>query len=569
MGSLPVQQFNVVMWKIYEELYPSSTCNLLLSLLYALCTVCIYRWLQFWIFPRWSGEHHPPGPFPWPLIGNAMKMGSTPHLAFAAMTKKYGQIFQIKLGSQRVVVLNGEEVIRHALLKKGDDFANRPEFPSFKIVSGGRSMAFGRYNDRWRVHRKLAQATVRAFSTGNPDTKRNLAEHVLREIRELISFFSTIGEGGKYFHPNRHLVVAVANVMCAVCFGRRYSHTDLEFQALLSNNDKFGKTVGAGSLVDVMPWLQYFPNPVRTVFCDFQKVNHEFYEFVHAKFLQHCKTASCGVTRDMMDAFIHILIDVDGKSVLNPDNPEKKQKNGPVIKEKNGYPGLHLLEAEHVPATVCDIFGASQDTLSTSLQWILFFLIRYPEVQKKMQCEVDKNIGRDRLPCIDDQASLPFVMAFLYELMRFSSFVPVTIPHATTKDTYLMGYNIPKDTVVFVNQWSVNHDSSKWSNPEEFDPNRFLDDSGFLDKDLASSVMIFSVGKRRCIGEALSKMQLFLFSSILVHQCTFTANPEENLNQQCDHGLSLKPKPFTVSMSLRDGNMDLLNNAVLALKLEE
>ncbi|XP_073483734.1 cytochrome P450 1B1-like [Aquarana catesbeiana] len=544
-------RFCIMMWNIYEELSSSFTHNFLLSVLFTLGVVFTYRWLQLWIFPRWAEANQPPGPFPWPLIGNAMQIDSSPHLAFASMAKKYGEIFQIKLGSQRVVVLNGDKVIRHALLQKGADFAGRPGFPSFRFVSGGRSLAFGGYNETWKAHRKFAHSTVRAFSTGNPNTKRSLGQHVLGETRELINFFASLGEGGKYFAPGRHLVVAVANVMCAVCFGHRYSHMDLEFQALLSNNDKFSKTVGAGSLVDVMPWLQYFPNPVRTVFSDFKNVNKEFYEFVHSKFLQHRKTAILGVTRDMMDAFIHILIGVTEKKVMG--------QNGP---DKNGFMGSHLLDIAHVPSTVCDIFGASQDTLSTSLQWLIFFLIRYPDVQRKLQCEVDEFVGRDRLPCIEDQPNLPYVMAFIYELMRFSSFVPVTIPHATTKHTTLMGFYIPKDTVVFVNQWSVNHDSLKWSNPEVFDPNRFLDDKGFLNKDAVSKVMIFSVGKRRCIGEELSKIQLFLFASILVHQCAFTANPLENLNQQCDYGLSIKPKPFTISMSLRDGNMDLLDNTV-------
>ncbi|XP_075059830.1 cytochrome P450 1B1 [Mixophyes fleayi] len=550
------------MLKIYEEMTPSSVRSLLLPVLCALIAIYVCKWLQLWILPRWLGANHPPGPFPWPLIGNAMQMGSSPHLVFASLAKKYGDIVQIKLGSQKVVVLNGDKIIRHALLHKGDDFAGRPGFPSFKFVSGGRSLAFGAHNERWKVHRKLAHSTVRAFSTGNPDTKRNVGQHVLRETRELISLFSALGEGGKYFAPGRHLVVVVANVMSAVCFGRRYSHTDLEFQALLSNNDKFSKTVGAGSLVDVMPWLQRFPNPVRTAFRDFQQVNNEFYNFVYSKFLQHRETSIWGVTRDMMDAFIHILTGMDGKGDVHQDGLERKDE------VKNGNLG-HLLEAEHVPATVCDVFGASQDTLSTSLQWLIFFLIRYPEVQKKMQFEVDKVIGRDRLPCVDDQSNLPYITAFLYELMRFSSFVPVTIPHATTRDTTLMGYNISKDTVVFVNQWSVNHDSLKWSNHEEFDPSRFLDENGFLNKALVRNVMIFSVGKRRCIGEELSKMQLFLFASLLVHQCTFTANPAENLNQKCDYGLSIKPKPFTISMNLRGGDMDLLDNTVHIMKTEE
>ncbi|XP_069625113.1 cytochrome P450 1B1 [Ranitomeya imitator] len=548
---------------MHEEVSPFIS-SLLLSVLCALLAIHVFKWLQLWILPRWSDSHQPPGPFPWPIIGNAMQIGSSPHLAFVQLARKYGEIFQMKLGSQKVVVLNGDRVIRHALLQKGADFAGRPGFASFKFVSGGRSLAFGLYNERWKAHRKIAQSTVRAFSTLNPDTKQRLGQHVLSEVRDLITIFSALGEEGKLFAPGGHLVVAVANVMSAVCFGRRYSHMDLEFQALLSNNDKFSRTVGAGSLVDAMPWLQRFPNPVRTIYSDFQQVNNEFYNFVHSKFIQHLKTAAWGVTRDMLDAFIHILGEMDGKSfIMNRDRMEKKEE------VKNGNTGLCLLEKEHIPATVCDIFGASQDTLSTALQWLMFFLVRYPEIQKKMQYEVDKVIGRDRLPCVDDQATLPYIMAFLYELMRFSSFVPVTIPHATTRDTNLMGYNIPQNTVVFVNQWSVNHDSLKWSNPEEFDPSRFLDDTGFLNKDMVSNVMIFSVGKRRCIGEELSKLQLFLFASILAHQCTFTANPGEILNLQFDYGLSLKPKPFNISMSLRDGNMDLLNNAVQNIQREE
>ncbi|XP_056423499.1 cytochrome P450 1B1 [Hyla sarda] len=547
-----------------EEVSPSSGYSLLLSVLCALVAIYIFKWLQLWILPRWLEAHHPPGPFPWPIIGNALQLGSSPHLAFVQLAKKYGEVFQIKLGSQKVVVLNGDKVIRHALLQKGADFAGRPDFASFKVVSGGRSLAFGLYNERWKAHRKIAQSTVRAFSTLNVDTKRRLGQHVLNETHDLIRLFSALGEEGKYFTPGRHLGVAVANVMCAVCFGKRYSHQDLEFQALVSNNDKFSRTVGAGSLVDVMPWLQRFPNPVRTVFSDFQQVNGEFYNFVYRNFTRHLKTAVWGVNRDLLDAFIHILGEVNGKSIVTSQDPIEKKKE-----VKNGYTGLHLLETEHIPATVCDIFGASQDTLSTALLWLVFYLIRYPEIQKKMQQEVDKVIGRDRLPCVDDQSSLPYIMAFLHELMRFSSFVPVTIPHATTQDTNLMGYNIPKNTVVFVNQWSVNHDSLKWSNPEEFDPSRFLDDLGFLNKDMVSKVMIFSVGKRRCIGEELSKMQLFLFASIFAHQCTFTANPGESLNLQCEYGLSIKPKPFSLRMSLRDGNMDLLNSTVQKLMTEE
>lgn len=193
---------------------------------------------------------------------------------------------------------------------------------------------------------------------------------------------------------------------------------------------------------------------------------------------------------------------------------------------------------------------------------------RYPEVQARLQAELDQVVGRDRLPCLDDQPKLPYIMAFLYEAMRFSSFVPITIPHATTASTSVLGYHIPKDTVVFVNQWSVNHDPAKWPNPEDFDPTRFLDQDGFLNKDLASTVMIFSVGKRRCIGEEISKTLLFLLVSVLAHQCNFKANPEEPAKMDFTYGLSMKPKSFKINVTLRE-SMELLDRAVQTLQAEE
>ena len=181
-------------------------------------------------------------------------------------------------------------------------------------------------------------------------------------------------------------------------------------------------------------------------------------------------------------------------------------------------------------------------------------------MQRRLQQELDKVVDRSRLPSIEDQLQLPYVMAFIYEVMRFSSFVPLTIPHSTTTDTTIMGYAVPKDTVVFINQWSINHDPAIWLQPETFNPDRFLTPSGALNKDLTSSVLIFSLGKRRCIGEDLSKLQLFLFVSLLGHQCHITADPLRPANLDYNYGLTLKPRGFYISLTLRD-DMRLLDEA--------
>ncbi|XP_048452845.1 cytochrome P450 1B1 [Rhincodon typus] len=500
--------------------------------LFALLGLHAWKWLQH------SDPKGPPGPFPWPLIGNAAQIGQVPHLSFCRMAEKYGSVFRLKLGSHTVVVLNGEESIRQALVRQGADFSGRPDFSSFAVVSGGRSLAFRSHGDLWRLHRKVAHSTVRAFSTSNLETKKVFEQHVVCEMQQLISVFMDRGPLGHYFDPWPNLVVAVANVMSAVCFGKRYSHDDQEFTSLLAKNDRFGQTVGAGSLVDIIPWLQYFPNPVRSIYQDFEQLNRDFYLFVQDKARQHRLDFRPGRVRDMMDAFIHTI------------------EHGRVASDT----GL-ILSPDYADSTVTDIFGASQDTLSTALHWITLYLVWQPQVQAKIHEELDRVVGRQRIPSIEDQPRMPYLMAFLYETLRFSSFVSLTIPHATTRPTLLSGYRIDKGTVVFINQWSVNHDPHKWHQPEVFDPCRFLTEAGTFNKDLASQVMIFSLGRRRCIGDELAKMQLFLSTSLLMHQCTFRANPKEELTLDFTYGLSLKPKPFTIGVTLRD-TMEPLNEAV-------
>lgn len=528
---------------IIDRINPTTARDLLVACAAVLLSVHLWRWLGLRLRLRHhSGRSPPPGPFAWPLIGNAAQLGKVPHLYFARMARRYGDVFQIRLGGRAVVVLNGP-TIRQALVKQGPEFAGRPDFTSFQYVSGGKSLAFSTTTDWWKTHRKVAHSTVRMFSTGNMETKKTFEFHVLCEFRELLQLFVRKSRAQRSFDPTTYLVVSTANVMSAVCFGKRYSYEDEEFRQVVGRNDQFTQTVGAGSIVDVMPWLQYFPNPIKTIFENFKRLNMDFGMFILDKVIEHRKSIQSSTVRDMTDAFI-VALD--------------------QLSEKTG----RALWRDFVGPTIGDIFGASQDTLSTAQQWIILVLVKYPEMQTRLQQEVDRVVDRTRLPSIEDQQQLPYIMAFIYEVMRFTSFVPLTIPHSTTMDTTIMGYAIPKDTVVFVNQWSVNHDPASWSEPETFDPERFLNPNGTLNKDLTSNVLIFSLGKRRCIGEDLSKLQLFLFTSLLAHQCRIDEDPARPATMDFNYGLTLKPHKFNIHLSLRE-DMTLLNEVAAQLSPEK
>lgn len=391
-------------------------------------------------------------------------------------------------------------------------------------------MTFTNYSKQWKMHRKIAQSTIRAFSSANSQTKKAFEQQIVAEATELVEIFLKHSSQAWYFNPGHELTVAAANVICALCFGKRYGHDDVEFRALLQRVDEFGQTVGAGSLVDVMPWLQSFPNPVRSVFNNFKHINTEFFKFVHDKVEQHRETFDPDVTRDMSDAFIGVI--------------DKAESN-------NG------LTTDHTDGTVSDLIGAGLDTVSTALHWLLLLLVKHPGMQTKLQELIDRVVGRDRLPSVEDRGHLAYVDAFIYETMRFTSFVPITIPHSTTSDVTIEGCHIPKDTVVFINQWSINHDPMKWKEPHIFDPSRFLDENGSLDKNMTNNVMIFSAGKRRCIGDQIAKVEVFLFFAILLHQCSFEKCPTEDLTLNCSYGLTLKPLNYKIAVKPRG---DVLKN---------
>lgn len=334
---------------IVDRINPTTARDLLVACAAVLLSVHLWHWLRVRLW-YCSGRRPPPGPFAWPLIGNAAQLGKAPHMYFARTARLYGDVFQIRLGGRTVVVLNGQ-TIHQALVKQGPEFAGRPDFTSFQYISGGKSLAFSTTTEWWKTHRKVAHSTVRMFSTGNFETKKTFEFHVLCEFRELLQLFLGKSQSQRYFDPTDDLVVSTANIMSAVCFGKRYSYEDEEFRQVVGRNEQFTQTVGAGSIVDVMPWLQFFPNPIKTIFDNFKKLNLEFSKFILDKVIEHRKTIQFSTFRDMTDAFI-VALD--------------------QLSEKTG----RALWKDFVSPTIGDIFGASQDTLSTALQWIILILVK-------------------------------------------------------------------------------------------------------------------------------------------------------------------------------------------------
>ncbi|NWR85318.1 CP1A5 protein, partial [Furnarius figulus] len=468
-----------------------------------------------------KGLKSPPGPRGYPIVGNVLELRKDTHLALTKLSQKYGDVMEVRIGMRRVLVLSGLETIKQALVKQGEDFMGRPDLHSSQYISNGQSLAFSPDSGEvWKARRKLAQSALKTFSIAPSPTSSStclLEEHVSKEAEYLINKFLQLMEEEKSFEPYQYLVVSVANVICAMCFGKRYEHNDQELLRVVNSAEQFDDVAGAGNPADFIPLLRYLPSRSMKVFIDFNK---SFLCFLQKIVKEHYETYDENNIRDITDSLIEQCLETKVEANTATQIPKEKIVN-----------------------LVNDIFGAGFDTVTTALSWSLLYLVTYPDIQEKIQKELDQTIGRERRPRLSDRGTLPYTEAFILEMFRHSSFVPFTIPHSTTKDTVLNDYYIPKDRCVFINQWQVNHDEKLWKDPETFNPERFLSAEGTkVNKEEGEKVLIFGLGKRRCIGESIARWQVFLFLSTLLQQLEFSVCDGKKVDMTPLYGLTLRHK---------------------------
>ncbi|XP_065820636.1 cytochrome P450 1D1 [Labrus bergylta] len=473
----------------------------------------------------------PPGPTPWPLVGNLLQMGDQIHLSLTRLRLQYGDVFQMRLGSLTVVVLSGYSTIRQALVRQGEAFAGRPDLFTFSAVANGTSMTFSeKYGPAWMLHKKLCKNALRSFSQAEPrgsGASCLLEEHICAEAAEMVEVIQQqAAANGDMIgvDPVKALVTSVANVVCALCFGKRYDYNDKEFLTIVHINNEVLRIFAAGNLADFFPVFRYFPSPsLRKMVQHIRRMNG----FMEQSIKEHINTFDKNCIRDITDALISLC--------------EDREENKDTA----------ILSNSQIIHTVIDIFGAGFDTIIAGLQWSMLYLIKFPDVQARIHQEIDEYIGTARLPLFSDKPKMPFTEAFIYEVFRHASYVPFTIPHCTTRNITLNGYFIPKDTCVFINQFQVNRDLDLWGDPDTFRPDRFLGSSGLLNKELAEKVLIFGMGKRRCLGDKFARLEMFVFLTTLLHGLRIENVPGQELDLSTDFGLTMKPRPYRITIFSR------------------
>lgn len=462
------------------------------------------------------------GPWGFPIVGHLPFLVNKPHQKFAHWARKYGPVFRIRMGSRSTLIVNGHDAVKDVLVTQSDDFAARPDFYTFKFISNGNSMSFGPYGPSWKIHKAIGRTALSLFT--QKQTK-HLEAHVVEEADNIISELTSSKDP---MNPRQSIHVATTSIVFSICFEEgRNIREDSTFLELLEKMDKFGQLVKqGGNIVDILPWTEPLVRSKTNKFISLVRDFGASHRFNQDRIR---KTWTPHEPRNLSDALFDAAEDIGEEKLAS----------------------MQLSKA-HIMSLVSDVMGAGQATITTFLCWAIRYLIEFEGVQQKAHEEIDRELGPEKDPSYEDRTRLPFCEAIFLETQRFTATLPFLVPHAASRDCYLYGRRVPKGTMVMCNMRSVLRDPSVWERPDSFEPERFLDpQTGGIDRKKSEQSAAFGMGKRRCMGEFLGRLESFVFLVRILQRCTFRKAEAEEYSMDGVVGFAFDPLPYKVRVELR------------------
>nr|XP_023650395.1 cytochrome P450 2J2-like isoform X1 [Paramormyrops kingsleyae] len=460
-------------------------------------------------------KNFPPGPWPLPFFGNLLSLNASKiHLQLAKLAKQYGNIFSLRL-ERNIVVVGSFKLVKEALVQHGENFADRAEQPIFEDIVHNNGLAISN-GYLWKQQRRFALSTLKHFGLGKKSLESSIqVESTL--LNEVIA-----NTQGQPFDPQFILNNAVSNIICCLVFGDRFDYNDSYFRTLLKIINETVYLEGSiwATMYNMFPWLmRRIPGPHKKLLSHWKTLM----SFVRLKIKEHQEDWDPSSPRDYIDSFL-----------LEMEKWEDDVDAG--------------FNEENLCYCTIDLFLAGTETTSTTLYWGLLYMIKYPDIQEKVQAEIDSVIGRSRQPSMADRPNMPYTDAVVHEVQRMGNIVPL-LGRLSTKDTELGGYTVPKGTMVIVTLDSVLFDETEWETPFTFNPGHFLDAEGkFRRRD---AFLPFSAGKRVCLGEQLARMEIFLFFTSLLQHFTFSTPPGMEPSLEFKVGLTRCPYPYKLCATTR------------------
>ncbi|XP_057975031.1 cytochrome P450 81C13-like [Malania oleifera] len=438
----------------------------------------------------------PPSPLALPIIGHLHLIKKPLHEALEKLSLRYGPILYLRFGVQSIVVVSSPSAVEECFTKNDIIFANRPRSLVGDILTYDyTALVFAPYGHLWRSLRRLT--VVEIFSSNSLQKLSTIREEEVCNLLRLL--YEVSNSGCQKVDLKFTFSLLAFNVIMKIVAGKR-----------CVEGDAASVEMGRKHLQELKE--TFLPN-VSMNMCDFLPI----LRWVGYK----------GLEKNMVklhkrrDEFLQSLIDDlrRKKTTHSSFNATPNVERGKILLIETL---LSLQESEPdfysddvIKSIMLLMFIAGIDTSGITLQWAMSLLLNHPQVLQKVRAEIDNHVEPERLIGDTDLSKLPYLRCIVYETLRLYPTVPLLLPHFSSNDCTLGGYDIPRETVLLVNAWALHRDPKIWDDPNKFMPERFEATEG--EKEMFKFVP-FGVGRRACPGASMAIRTISLALGALI-QC--------------------------------------------------
>ncbi|KAK5199669.1 hypothetical protein LTR92_000210 [Exophiala xenobiotica] len=436
-----------------------------------------------------------------------------------------------------MIVLSSDVAVKDLLDKKSAIYSDRPDmFIGQKIASGNLRLVVMRYGDNWRmIHRIIHNIlNIKAAVTYLP----------YQDLENKFLLAGLLDTPDDFLNHIRRYSYSLSTQMI---FGYRCPDLkDPRLQQLFWCFERWGELTGSASaqLADLFPIIQKLPAALTPNVSYATKLHHKERELYVGHWMRTKRGLEDGTG---LPCFCNDLL--------------RAQTTEGFSDAAAGYISGSLLEA-------------GSDTTASILYGFIQALLVWPEVQKKAQEEIDRVVGHERLPVMDDYIQLPYIRCCIKESLRWMPTVILGVPHAALKDDIYNGYVIPKGATVVNNVWSIHMDPNRSPDPRRFNPDRFAGDRTTLYQSAMGDAkdrdnFVFGAGRRLCQGIHIAERSLFLGMSRLLWAFTVSKAldaKKQPITPDIDDlvgGITVQPRDFPAIFTPRSqGKVEIIRDTV-------
>ncbi|KAJ8086070.1 hypothetical protein PM082_004889 [Marasmius tenuissimus] len=464
-----------------------------------------------------SRKNLPPGPPKKPLIGNLFDIPRlSPWYTFSDWKRRYGNIVSVEALGRGIVVLNSIEAVEDLLVNRAMSFSDRPTFVMIgELIGLDNSLPLLPYDTALKKQRKLCHAALSIEAVRK--------YHDIQQDASVLFLYSILEKPSQFMDQLR---LTAGRIIMSVTYGISLNTPDDDYITEAEETMEMisKSTVPGAHLVDLVPALKRIPPWVP--FNNIPKTANAGRKLLFSMVTRPFQYAK----REMRPCFVRDCLDKFDAAV----------GSSTISKEEQDH--LILWAAG-------SMYGAGGESTYASILSFIIAMARFPAVQKKIQDEIDAVVGRERLPTVSDQPSMPYVNAAVKEVLRWRPALPCGIARRTKRDEEYKGFWIPEGTIVIPNVWEISKDNITGIPTSDFAPERFLRENPALDPE----VYAFGFGRRVCPGRYLGSNNLFLLVSGLMATVNIEAKGE--LDPSYSGGLVSYAEAFEVSFIPRSNEI--------------